>query len=422
MSLFRRGGVWYTRIKAGGQWVKETTNCTDKRAAEAVHVERQRCAADPTYRATNATTLGELIMGFLGAEEVQARAKGTQEMYEQKCRHLARVMGQGTPASQVSAATVDAYCEQRLAEGAKRNTIAKELIALRGVLRLALRRGQFSAPLESVLPKWDALYEPRTTHLTRQQLDKLLAELPEHRANYVRFAVACATRHAETMAAQPGDIRDTHVYVRSTKTRRKGYGDRPVPITDLTRDLLERVTLPIQRWPDGNRKRDLDAACKRAGIPRVTANDLRRTHATWLAEAGVNDSLAGRVLGHGSAEMVRRVYGRLSAETLSAAVQVAVSSGTLAGQSNAEKRAKTNANAYGKKQKTPAFTGETLQGLRGSNPRPADLESARYRGDVQADSQGIDRCGTLAGHARAAFFDVAAETVLDAFAAAGGLA
>jgi hypothetical protein len=106
------------------------------------------------------------------------------------------------------------------------------------------------------------------------------------------------------------------VHLRSTQTRRKGYGDRPVAITDLTRYLLERVELPLQRWEDGNRVRDLAAACKQSGVPRVTPNDLRRTHATWLVQAGVNDGVAGRVMGHGSAEMVRRVCRRMNAKAL----------------------------------------------------------------------------------------------------------
>jgi hypothetical protein len=110
MAIYKRDDVWYTQIKEGGEWRKESTSCTDRKAAEAVHAKRERVAADP---AAHASTFGELVLAFLGAEQVQARAFGTQSMYAQKARHLLRVIGDATPAHAVEANTVDAYRNQR---------------------------------------------------------------------------------------------------------------------------------------------------------------------------------------------------------------------------------------------------------------------------------------------------------------------
>jgi hypothetical protein len=59
---------------------------------------------------------------------------------------------------------------------------------------------------------------------------------------------------------------------------------------------------------------DLARASKTAGIPRVTPNDLRRTFASWLIEAGVTREEVAKMLGHSGTAMVFRVYGRADPE------------------------------------------------------------------------------------------------------------
>jgi len=67
-------------------------------------------------------------------------------------------------------------------------------------------------------------------------------------------------------------------------------------------------------------RRDLAQACERAGIPKVTPNDLRRTFATWLAEAGVPELVTASLLGHTNSAMVRRVYACIGGEAKRSAV------------------------------------------------------------------------------------------------------
>jgi integrase len=88
---------------------------------------------------------------------------------------------------------------------------------------------------------------------------------------------------------------------------------RVVPIHPYLRPWLEALhqgTGPvIEPW--GNDKRELARACARAGVPRVTPNDLRRTFATWLKQSDVDSAVVAAMMGHSSTAMVDRVYGKL---------------------------------------------------------------------------------------------------------------
>ena len=60
----------------------------------------------------------------------------------------------------------------------------------------------------------------------------------------------------------------------------------------------------------------LERACARAGIPRCTPNDLRRTYSTWLRADGVPNELSAPTMGHKDTRMLDRVYARLPPELL----------------------------------------------------------------------------------------------------------
>ena len=66
--------------------------------------------------------------------------------------------------------------------------------------------------------------------------------------------------------------------------------------------------------------RDLPDACARAGVPRVTLNDLRRTFASWSVQAGVPAKVIANLMGHTSTRMVDLVYGRVGPSDYEAAI------------------------------------------------------------------------------------------------------
>src|SRR2546427_9121941 len=49
-------------------------------------------------------------------------------------------------------------------------------------------------------------------------------------------------------------------------------------------------------------------ACRRAGVPHTTPNDLRRTYATELHAAGARLATIAPTMGHADTRMLERVY------------------------------------------------------------------------------------------------------------------
>jgi hypothetical protein len=65
------------------------------------------------------------------------------------------------------------------------------------------------------------------------------------------------------------------------------------------------------------------AAAKRpalAPMRSITPNDLRRTFASWLKQAGVDSMVVAKMLGHTTSRMVEMVYGHLNDATTIAAI------------------------------------------------------------------------------------------------------
>lgn len=324
-KLYMRGSVWWAWILGE----RCSTGCKDRSAALLRARDLERSAVDPTYRAASAISLAEVILAFLQDRITRGRAAGTLHCYRVKVRHLARLLGQHTPLSQITAGAVDRYCATRLGEGASRNTVSKELTALRGALKIARRRGWTSTDPGAVLPVgWSAEYTPRRRSLGWDDAQQLLAELARrlpHRAAWVALALATGGRRSEVERIERRDIdlQRSQIRIRGTKTTASA---RVVPILDLTRPLVAAALAwgahqgrLVPRW--GSAVRDLALACHAVGLERVTPNDLRRSLATWLVASGVEASLVAQLLGHTDSRMVERVYGRLSPGQLGAALE-----------------------------------------------------------------------------------------------------
>jgi len=327
-GFFKRGKVWWFRTDplTGKQ---ASSGKRDIGSARLEYRERSRRATDPDYEpaGTSEQSLNDWAVKFV-EHKGGLKASATAKFYAAKLGHVVRILGPDTPiSSALRPRLMDAYTSQRLSEGARPTTIRKEIGAARTLARFAGRRGGYHGRADLLMPaELGDDYEPGKRFLAPAELIGLLAELAPHRAAHVALAVAIGCRFSETFRVMPGDVdlAAWQVTVRGTKTKRSRA---TIPVAPPFRELLRAALpyLPIKPWLNSNMKRDLASACKRAGIAPVTSNDLRRTHGSWLAQAGVSDEHIGKVLRHSDGRMARRVYGQLGPGELGALLEAKTS-------------------------------------------------------------------------------------------------
>jgi len=125
-----------------------------------------------------------------------------------------------------------------------------------------------------------------------------------------------------------------------------------------------------------NVRRDLAQACDRADIEPCTPNDLRRTCATWLRQAGAAPDLIAPVMGHADTRMVERVYGRLPVDDLERRLAAAIgqtdcsAGATLGAASNGPRSAETNCSAGATADCSAGATDSSKSAVFPVSPRP----------------------------------------------------
>lgn len=333
MRLYRRQKsngewVWWASWTQDGRTVRHSTKCTTKAAAELVVARWEREHADPVYAAAQNATFGEEASRFLraceGAVERKKMAPDTLGMYRQKAGTLCRILEARGPLrlAVIDGATFEEYLATRRAEffedrgrPISESNLYKEWVTFRQILKGAWRAQRFNRDPGSLKPEhFGVEYTPRDTFLTEVQADALLAQLQGDRRRTVAFVLATGARRREWQRAVAGDIdlKGRSVHLRGTKTK---TADRVIPLLNPTMRWARLAGQPpFPAW--GNARRDIHLACDKAGIPRVTWNDLRRTFASRLALAGIQSDVGRRLMGHGSEQMWNLVYARASTEGL----------------------------------------------------------------------------------------------------------
>ena len=341
----KKGGtVWYGYYWGpDGQRRYVCTKQTDKAAARAAlrEIEREAFGAPGSKRAQGETghSVHDALQHFLDVGCVDV-APATKGMYTQQSGHLVRLLGE-LDVAKLKLDDVHDYVKQRLKEGAQRETIRKELVGLRRALVLAHQRGIIAHDPRGLIPRLKVRYVPKDRFLSPAEFELLMRTLPPARRLWVGIAVFTGARLSEVEGIQweTVDLANRRLLLPGTKTHKSR---RWVPIAEPLVELLEQIHPDarhghvVPKWE--NARRDLTtfvrahnraqkkaalAEKRQAPVPmrNISPNDLRRTFASWLKQAGVDSMAVAKMLGHTSSRMVEMVYGHLNDATMQAAIE-----------------------------------------------------------------------------------------------------
>lgn len=322
------GGAWYGwYYEPGGRRIVVCTRCKDQRAARTFLRRAERAAHGTPDTASDAA--GHTVthaVDYLVDQGCHDVSPWTRRMYEGRGGHVRRLLG-SIDVGLLELDDVKGYTEIRTKEGAHRETVRKELVTLRRALVLAKDRSILKKEPSLCFPSWRVRAQPRRRWLTLEEYQRLRARVRGTHKTWLDLAVYTGGRREEVNSVGWEHIDWTRgesgwIYLPGTKTRKSA---RWVPIRGPLRALLWPIRQdagPIAgRW--GNVVRDLGDACVREGIDRAGPNDLRRTFASWMKQAGVDSYTVARWMGHTSSRMVELVYGQLDDEALEAAARAA---------------------------------------------------------------------------------------------------
>ncbi|MGE0206150.1 MAG: tyrosine-type recombinase/integrase [Hyphomicrobiaceae bacterium] len=335
--LYLRNGVYYADYyDRAGVRQRPSTRTRDPKVA------RQRLRdfeLATTDRGAHQTEAVADALDYFTDVTCAGRSPATVRCYKQKACHITRLMGDEL-LDHLTRENVERFIAARLSEGAHTHSVHKELVVLRGALKSAKARDRFHSSMD-IVPEFDSGYVPRKTYLTAEQFLSLVPHLVgpaapgataktiekrerimKERALYCMLIAFASPRRGELEALEWQHVDIARGVLILPKGKTVG---RPIAIHPMLRPWLEGFG-DLAGWrgrvvePWSNVGRDLPAACIRAGVPRCTPNDLRRTFASWLVQSGVSLLVVSRLLGHSSTRMVEMVYGQLDDATLAAAI------------------------------------------------------------------------------------------------------
>ncbi len=318
MSLYRRKKIWWVRFTTPtGKRVRRSTGTADKRQAQEFHDKLKA-----TYWKTQRLKEKPRIR-WEAAVERWFKEKGHKATIENDRLHLRwldRFLA-GTYLDEITRDVIDHVTDARLAEDVSNATVNRMLSVIRAILRKAEREWEWlaRAPAIRMLPE----SRRRVRWITRQEAESLIAELPEHMAEMVRFTLATGLRKSNVTGLEWSQVdlerRVAWIHADQAKAR-KAIG---VPLNAEAMLVLRRQLKKHNRYVFTYKGKQIEQlntkawrqALERAGISDFRWHDLRHTWASWHVQEGTPLNVLQELGGWETADMVRR-YAHLGCDHL----------------------------------------------------------------------------------------------------------
>lgn len=307
-----RGDTYWINIQIDGRRLRKSLDTKDvKLAQEAFARELAEFYRTRKFRELPKKTLSDAFDKWVAERGTKRSIADDQRKIDYFRARLGTKL-----LSELKAADIEDHLPQDVSPSTRNRYRA----LVRAVLRRAWRKWEW---LDGV-PTIEEEDEPEgyTEHLTREQAEALIAELPERYRKPVRFALLTGLRRANVFGLtwDKVDLAAGTVIVEAATA--KGKRRFVVPLNASAKALLESVEGREGRvWGDVTQiwHNVWEDACKRAGV-KIKFHGLRHTWATWHAQAGTPLDVLQKLGAWATHSMVLR-YAHRPADYLAAAAE-----------------------------------------------------------------------------------------------------
>lgn len=309
MSLFKRGGVWWSYISMDGVRHSQSTGTGNRRKAELIEQRfkeelnlKRHHVAEPAPH----MSFGELAARFL--------AEGDAKPWHTDRLKLLLPYWSEMPIGRIHKGLIADYRKSRHAEKKVTDTtINRDLEALRHILFWAADEGFLLANPLARMRLVPERRKPRAV-LALEGEALLLAAAAPHLRSIIIAALDSGMRRGELLQERWEHIDWGRKLLSVTRSKTAGGEGREIPLTDRLTSLLlasrrdEGLVFTFEGNPIHQVKTAWKAAIRRAGIRYCRFHDLRHTFNTRLMEAGVMQEIRKALMGHSSGEDVNSIY------------------------------------------------------------------------------------------------------------------
>jgi integrase len=316
-TIYKRGNIWWVKIRVDGRPVYESSESTKK--SDAIELRDKMLAKRHRGELTGGSP-AKVLIGELLDDVLKSDIKAsTRYIWEKVIEKSIRPFFGALKASRLSTDQMDAYRKKRKSAGRADSTINRELSILRTAFHNARKR---TPPKVNVVPYFPMIQETtvRKGFLTDEQYGTLLKELPEELRALFVCGYVTGMRRGELTGIQWEQVDFDSGLITLEKGETKNDDARSVPIVDgEMRELLKASKKDRdQKWPNSpwvfSRQGELikdfrwawDEACKRAKIEGLKFHDLRRTAVRNMRRAGIPQVVRMKISGHKTDSMERR--------------------------------------------------------------------------------------------------------------------
>jgi integrase len=320
MRAYQRGKYWYIDYAYKGRRIRKRIG-QSKKVAELTLKDIEVKIAKGEHLGIHDSkkilfeTFGNVYLEY-------AKTNKADKTYELNISNLHALTPffQGKYLSDITPQDIEKYKAERL-KRVLPASVNRDLTCLRHMLNKAVEWGYLSAsPMKGV----KLLKEPpgRLRFLSKDEIKRLMAELPDGTKNVVLFALYTGLRKSEILNLRWNnvDLKNKMIIIDKTKTNER----RIVPMNNAVYKQLHDISRnrnggPVFAQEQINLRKNFEAALESAKIDDFRFHDLRHTFASYLVMNGVSLKAVQQLLGHKEIRMTMR-YSHLSQDHLQDAV------------------------------------------------------------------------------------------------------